>query len=190
MPLATRRASPARRMSWWLGSSASAATRFCVLNILCDMRIGGTSWKICGQTKTPTPGKRARARTRGTTFSDQHENGEYAGPLCPHAIMESRDGMRRPVITVGFRDGSPPPREGDGFAVACVAGLSPCRRLSAHAARGYWFPRSVICSCRRSVYDVGYQAVKDSFRAIIVFAASVIALAGRTVLAHDVAVGR
>ena len=38
--------------------------------------VGHAHWwyllEIRGQTKTPTPGKRARARTRGTTFSDQH----------------------------------------------------------------------------------------------------------------------
>ena len=90
------------------------------------------------------------------------------------------------MITVGFRDGSPPPREGDGFAVAAVAGLSPCRRLSAHAARGYWFPRSVICSCQLSVYDVAPLPVKEGLSGLTVFAGSVIALAGRTVLAHDV----
>ena len=80
--------------------------------------------------------------------------------LAHSARTPSCDGMRRPVITVGFRDGSPPPREGDGFAVARVAGLSPCRRLSAHAARGYWFPRSVICSCQLPVYDSGHLGVK------------------------------
>jgi len=64
--------------------------------------------------------------------------------------------MRRPVITVGFRDGSPPPAEEDGFAVAHMAGLAPSagslRTLRAGTGSpGVWYEVVGIQSMTRGI---------------------------------------
>src|SRR6478609_2400044 len=111
MPAASRRASPARTISRWLGSSASAGACRCVRNIICDIRMIVLSLHV----------KRKMLPTKNTPSKQGQGVEDLRYHLCeprdaaplPHATMPVKPSSwdARPVITVGHRDGSPPPAQ-------------------------------------------------------------------------------